>query len=1321
MEQEAIQRLPFEDARQASKLRRKQQEAINSAINSNVNSDVKEYESNINYYEQQRQEYIDALNKGADEATLQKEQQEYINASQVVEDKSQALADKWGNKDILNNVDALKAERETLNQAKEQVISYNQQQSQTTKLGRSWKDLQDPTKYDIIYNADGSIASIKSKPVEYSKKIDGTRELKDSYTPNEVTFDSNGNILSEVERDIYRTKSGDRKKFFDVYETQSAEYSNGYLINYVDKDALGETKKEVKTLTREEYEAGVPIKKFQYKYDSKGNRRSELFTDYKTGKIDYDDLGETKQTTEEPVNPNKLVITPTNLFGTSNNKLELGDIEQVSSQALRKMGKEKSMREYSITEEQYNNIVNNQTESLITFQEQEDGIKPVDFRWNQVSQYQTEVYNSIVSKQIEQAKKDALLADIKKLNWIADPERLKAISEKKELMLSDKVSWLNPEDQKTQEALQTEEQRPDFIKNIIQTNKEIASSEGFTKTVDNVTITYKPRFFKYAYGIASETVKDTYDLLNMSKEGVRYVLQNPVETSKFIIKSNQAALNFAYKLGQDQVQGIKEKGLIGQYKSNYEFNKNLATGAVAIVGAVGVSQLNKARKDKGLGIVSEVGSFVLTSVLIGGAIKGVSYGGKFLYNYADDVGKNIKQSYNIWKFNKANKGQIVVYDQVKNLVVRDTGLSTQVAVRPVLSGASKASGITLKEGQTFEQGMIRFKLGNTQYINPNELPKTNAIAIVGKRETVYTPLDDLMKVRPTTLRETPKGFTEIDDVAYFSQKQLPYSKGSIIKSEPIKSVKVTEDIKGLFDQKKFFKQLGKLEQEGDDLVFKGFTTYQKTPVSKSVVYGQRGLFNIYPTQAKATVSIFDKSVATVDDAINPGYWRFWNKGNNLGTTFKAKELLKDAKVYPLNIGMEKAIAEEFIQGKQLTKALNLYVFEGLSRPRLKDVLFSVSEPISSGGIVISGSSKVATESVVAFNSIPNKKKIIKTFKDYAEKDTSIVSGGSRQQTVLIEPETKKESILAPPETKQETKKVYEVSSGSKTENIFKDKRTKTRTQYQQAYYNQVFDTKPILTTEQIKTAKSSSDIIAGIKGNRFKTYIGSLYDSKLSNVSGVKYDTTPLYDTKLDIKQDTKLNTDSLLRTDSKIDVKTDTKLDMLQKTKPKYDSKLDLKYDFNYRFEPKDPFKEKPPKEEPPKPPKFKFYGGDESLNSGFNAEVKAGNKWLKVNRKPLTFTSALAEASEVVDNTSARSFRITKAKGKPEESGTLKSFNPDKFTRKKSGVFIEKSAFAIDTTGEIQGITVKGWLANKSKALFSTFNSKKSRVFESKSKLFR
>lgn len=103
---------------------------------------------------------------------------------------------------------------------------------------------------------------------------------------------------------------------------------------------------------------------------------------------------------------------------------------------------------------------------------------------------------------------------------------------------------------------------------------------------------------------------------------------------------------------------------------------------------------------------------------------------------------------------------------------------------------------------------------------------------------------------------------------------------------------------------------------------------------------------------------------------------------------------------------------------------------------------------------------------------------------------------------------------------------------------------------------------------------------------------------------------------------------------------------------------------------------------------------------NRGFNVYVKEKKKFIKVNNRALSKRDALALGGTVVNETTSATFKLQPVKKKPspidldiQNWDLISGF----FNQKDKNKFIEKNRFRINTVGEFQGITVKGWLARR------------------------
>lgn len=121
-------------------------------------------------------------------------------------------------------------------------------------------------------------------------------------------------------------------------------------------------------------------------------------------------------------------------------------------------------------------------------------------------------------------------------------------------------------------------------------------------------------------------------------------------------------------------------------------------------------------------------------------------------------------------------------------------------------------------------------------------------------------------------------------------------------------------------------------------------------------------------------------------------------------------------------------------------------------------------------------------------------------------------------------------------------------------------------------------------------------------------------------------------------------------------------------------------------------------PREKSKVKPKLKFNDKEKGFNNliqGYNVLVKEKGRFIKVNKQPLPENKAKNLGADVVDNTPTAQFKLKRAK-KIKADDTNKFFKSSKF-RAKNGSYIERNAFRIDSPGELNGITVKGWLKNK------------------------
>jgi hypothetical protein len=90
---------------------------------------------------------------------------------------------------------------------------------------------------------------------------------------------------------------------------------------------------------------------------------------------------------------------------------------------------------------------------------------------------------------------------------------------------------------------------------------------------------------------------------------------------------------------------------------------------------------------------------------------------------------------------------------------------------------------------------------------------------------------------------------------------------------------------------------------------------------------------------------------------------------------------------------------------------------------------------------------------------------------------------------------------------------------------------------------------------------------------------------------------------------------------------------------------------------------------------------------------------RFVQVNDEPLSMKGAVGLGSLAADETVARSFKVVPAK-RPGKPGYEQYYYmlAHKFRRaKRARHFVERTKYAIDTSGEFAGITVKGWKARR------------------------
>ena len=119
----------------------------------------------------------------------------------------------------------------------------------------------------------------------------------------------------------------------------------------------------------------------------------------------------------------------------------------------------------------------------------------------------------------------------------------------------------------------------------------------------------------------------------------------------------------------------------------------------------------------------------------------------------------------------------------------------------------------------------------------------------------------------------------------------------------------------------------------------------------------------------------------------------------------------------------------------------------------------------------------------------------------------------------------------------------------------------------------------------------------------------------------------------------------------------------------------------------------------------KFKFPNykkQTKQLMPSYDVMVKKGNKWVNVSKgKKRNIYSALNYGSKLVDNTTARSFKVVKGTGNANifkyelPSNINKFYKPSKTRNPQlTGAYVEYNKHAIDTFGEKKGLSIDKYL---------------------------
>ena len=110
-------------------------------------------------------------------------------------------------------------------------------------------------------------------------------------------------------------------------------------------------------------------------------------------------------------------------------------------------------------------------------------------------------------------------------------------------------------------------------------------------------------------------------------------------------------------------------------------------------------------------------------------------------------------------------------------------------------------------------------------------------------------------------------------------------------------------------------------------------------------------------------------------------------------------------------------------------------------------------------------------------------------------------------------------------------------------------------------------------------------------------------------------------------------------------------------------------------------------------------------SDETGYNVYARSKGNFQKLNKQPISRIAALGLGGSATDNSAAATFKIKKTDKPAKQGRDFGGFNAFKFQQIQANpsqeTYREKNTFRIDTSGEIQGISAKGWVANRQKKL--------------------
>lgn len=127
---------------------------------------------------------------------------------------------------------------------------------------------------------------------------------------------------------------------------------------------------------------------------------------------------------------------------------------------------------------------------------------------------------------------------------------------------------------------------------------------------------------------------------------------------------------------------------------------------------------------------------------------------------------------------------------------------------------------------------------------------------------------------------------------------------------------------------------------------------------------------------------------------------------------------------------------------------------------------------------------------------------------------------------------------------------------------------------------------------------------------------------------------------------------------------------------------------------------------------PSGKGYGVQIKERYIYKGKKRKPERFKTVGTHPLSLSDSHRLGSFLTDESTARSYRVVRRKGKPKPLKYDITDRSSKFNRNKKGIMVEGNLFTIDSPGELKGITWQGIMSNMKKA-----GSRKKVVVKSKS----